>query len=61
MSDYQFQQTMLMLHNEYRAKHNAGPLFLDEEMCKYAKEWSQVNYNIMSINSQIKIPINYSI
>ncbi|KAL1117015.1 hypothetical protein AAG570_004343 [Ranatra chinensis] len=39
-NDDKFQDEMLKLHNEYRAKHGAPPLKLNKDLSNYAQEWA---------------------
>lgn len=38
----QFEQEVLEAHNAYRAKHNAPPLELDDNLSQLATSWAKV-------------------
>ena len=39
----ELQEEVLQAHNEYRAKHNCGPLVLNKHLNNLASEWATVS------------------
>ncbi|XP_017860516.1 PREDICTED: Golgi-associated plant pathogenesis-related protein 1 [Drosophila arizonae] len=43
-----FELEVLQAHNQYRARHGAPPLELDENLCRVASQWAQ---HLLNTNS----------
>ncbi|XP_014261579.1 uncharacterized protein LOC106673807 isoform X2 [Cimex lectularius] len=48
----EFNDEMLKLHNEYRARHGSPPLKLNEQMCEKAQDWAETLAKTSKLDSK---------